>query len=130
MKVRCISTEPTREQAEQLGPYFRSGVTKYPVDIGVEYLALGVGSWDGIAWVELAMPTEVVVSVPLFLFEITDPRPSALWEVRIHKDGALTLWPRAFYEEFFHDRLSDGDPEMVAALRHIQRAMWKEMESG
>ena len=129
MRIQCISTEPDAGQVKQLGNYYRLGKTRYPVDLGIEYTVLGLGVWDGVTWVEIAMPTEVVISVPLFLFQITDPRASTLWEVRSHEDGALTLWPSAFYGEFFHDRLSEGDPELVEKLRELQRRMWDEMES-
>lgn len=127
MRVMCVASSPSPEQARRLGAAFRAGRTTYPVTGGIEYVALGLGFWDGVAWVEISMETEAVVSIPLFLFEITDPRPSSLWEVRSHSDGGVTLWPREFYEPLFHDYLSDGRSDEVAALRKIQRHMRDEM---
>lgn len=123
MRVQCIAEYPSQEQIRQLGQNYRPGKTVYPVQPGIEYLVLGLGMWEGISWVELAMETEVVVSVPLFLFEITDSRCSRLWEVRTHEDGALTLWPGPFYEKYFHDHLSEGCAAEVATLRALQQQM-------
>jgi hypothetical protein len=93
------------------------------VVFGQEYTVFGLGVWDGITWVEIELSTEVVVSVPLFLFEILDGRPSRLWDVRLHEDGALTLWPPAFYEQYFHDRLSDGVEKAVRDFRTLKRTI-------
>ncbi|MDT8442638.1 MAG: hypothetical protein RQ723_13445 [Desulfuromonadales bacterium] len=127
MRVQCVATIPSSEQVEQLGEAYREGFTAYPVHEGLEYIALGIGVWGGIVWVEVAMETEAVVSVPMFLFRITDPSPSSLWEIRLHADGALTLWPREFYEDFFHDRLSEGRTAEVEVLRRVQNQMDAEM---
>lgn len=127
MRVKCVAAKPNPDQVNRLGKSYREGLTAYPIHEGLEYVAFGIGVWEGIPWVEIAMETDAVVSVPLFLFQITDPSPSSLWEIRLHPDGALTLWPADFYGEYFHDRLSDGRPDEVEALRRIERFMNAEM---
>jgi hypothetical protein len=53
------------------------------------------------------------------LFEIVDPRPSRFWVARKVNDFTLSLWPEEFYEDYFHDRLSDGEPIGVEAFRRV-----------
>lgn len=123
MRVRCIAEEPNADQVILLGSQFQPGRTVYPVTAGEEYAVLGLGVWDGVLWIEIEMQAEVVVSVPLFLFAIVDGKPSRLWEGRLHADGAFTLWPPSFYQETYHDRLSDGKPEEVRDFRSIKERM-------
>ncbi|HEX8363535.1 MAG TPA: hypothetical protein VF613_25670 [Longimicrobium sp.] len=126
MRIRCIAEHPNSQQVQQLGTYYRPGKTVFPVNNGQQYTALGIGTWDGVHWVEVETPTEDVVSVPLFLFEIVDGTPSHLWEARVHEDGALTFWPSAFYHEFFHSRLSDDAPDVLAEFRVLKHRMAEE----
>lgn len=126
MRVRCLAETPNEDQVRQLAARYRVGKTVYPVVFGQEYMVLGLGVWDGVTWIEIELSTEVVVSVPLFLFEIVDARPSRLWQVRVHDDGALTLWPPAFYEQTFHDRLSDGSQKAVRDFRRLKRGIEEE----
>jgi hypothetical protein len=57
------------------------------------------------------------VMVPGALFEITDSKASRHWIVKNAEGSNLTLWPEEFYAEFFHDRVTDYEPEALAALR-------------
>lgn len=123
MKVRCVSEQPNELQLRQLGSDYTPGKTVYPVVFGQEYTVYGIGAWDGVLWLEIEMQRDVVVTVPLFLFEIVDGKPSRLWEARVHEDGAFTLWPPSFYEEAYHDRLSDGKAPEVDDFRSIKQKL-------
>lgn len=126
MRIRCIAGEPSDEQIERLGDSYQRGRTIFPVDVGQEYEALGLSFWDSVAWVEIAMQSEVVVSVPLFMFEVIDDRVPTVWRVRQHDDGGLSLWPACFYDEFFHDRLSNRDPKYLSAFRELLNELRRE----
>src|SRR6266481_1437273 len=99
MKTKCISRELTEEQRLffKVPPLFR---TVHQITIGREYLVLGI---------------LFVVNSPVYgntaLFEIVDGRCSSFWETRFYKNGDITMWPSEFYEPYFHDDLSDGDPK-------------------
>lgn len=67
-------------------------------------------------------------SIPALLFELVDRRVSKHWVARQDDDGALLLWPEAFYSDFFHDDLSEGLAQavqvftsVVELLRHEQQ---------
>ena len=126
MRAKCISTVPTKEQAAALGHHYVTGKTEYLLDVGVEYTVLGVGFWDGVGWFEIAPSMRTLVSVPAVLFEITDGRPSRYWVIRMHDDGAITLWPPSFYHPYYHDHLSEGAEEAVDDFRHLFTLLEKE----
>jgi hypothetical protein len=93
------------------------------VRCGEEHTVFGIGFWDGIVWIDVEVQTEVLVSVPLFLFEIVDGRPSRLWEARVDQNGGLTMWPPSFYERAYHDRLSDGKLPETKDFEVIKKRM-------
>lgn len=68
------------------------------------------------------------LSIPAALFEITDSRCSSFWKARIHQDGAVTLWPTEFYEPYFHDKLSDHDPEMRKLFESVLKKLAAEFD--
>src|SRR5215472_4377904 len=106
MIVRCVLTNPTEAQIRVLGPGFRRD-RSFGVVKGREYLVLGMdidpatGAFGTGAWVDVLMEPEIptVISVPLCLFEIADPRLSKYWEVRVSDEGIVNLWPPSFYRE-------------------------------
>jgi hypothetical protein len=55
---------------------------------------------------------ENLAFAPLFLFEITDGRPSMYWVSKFYEDGSFNMQPPSFYNEFYHDDLSEGIPEV------------------
>lgn len=125
MRVRCTAEAPSDDQIRSLGSAYRVGKTRYPVTRGEEYLVFGLIYLNSVSWIDIEMPTEVVVSVPLFLFEIIDSRASRLWKIKIEPDG-LTLWPKEFYDPFFHSRLADGIPEILSGFRQLKERFRKE----
>src|SRR6266516_6680332 len=103
MRVKCVALKPRKEQQRLLGSRFIAGRTRYPVDLGHQYTVLGVGFWDGVVWFDIASSPRALVSVPAFLFEITNHKPSRHWEARLREDGSFMLWPPSFYHQHYHD---------------------------
>jgi hypothetical protein len=123
MRAKCVALEPTIPEQKLLGSKFVPGKTRYPVEIGIEYTVLGVGFWDGVTWFEINASPSALVSVPMFLFEITNGRPSRHWQARVSQDGAFTLWPPSFYHEHYHDDLSEGVSEAIEDFSHLRRVL-------
>ena len=71
MLLRCIASEPTQEQEQELKAGFGGGET-FHVTPGDEYVALGLEYWKGLLWVDLAENDRTVTSAPIFLFDIID----------------------------------------------------------
>jgi hypothetical protein len=126
MRAKCIVTTPSEEQTLVPGKSFVPGRTEYPVEPGVEYTILGLGFWDGLVWFEIAASMRTVVSVPAVLFEVTSGKPSRHWDIRLHADGALTLWPRSFYHRYYHDHLSEGRSGAVEDFRSLYGLLERE----
>jgi hypothetical protein len=122
MRIRCVALAPSEDQARQLGAAFDLDRTDYDLDLFREYIALGVGFWDGVSWAEIATDGGWILSVPLFLFEITDARASKHWEVRADATS-LTLWPSRLYDPTFNARLADDVPEAVEAFHELRELL-------
>ncbi len=127
MIVRCVSEYPDEEQLRLLGPkFFRN--RSFGVVVGREYIVFGVtvvieasSAGKGLLFEHLTDTNYgYLVSTPACLFQIVDGTASSHWRIRIEDDGAVRLWPEVFYKEYFHDRLSDGDPEAVEDFRRIR----------
>jgi len=120
MIVRCVSLYPTEAQIKFLGPGFLRD-RSFGLVLEREYVVLGltvdaaVESNGRGAWVEVLIEPRVPtpVSVPLCLFEIVDSRASRFWEIQLSDNGVVRLWPPSFYHEYYHDDLSNRDPELV-----------------
>ena len=122
MRIRCIASTPTAEQAQRLGSAYDSERSDYDLDLLREYVALGIGCWDGIAWAQIATDGGWVLSVPLFLFEVSEATASRYWEVRLRPTG-VTMWPSALYEPTFNSELADDVPEAVEKFRELRRVI-------
>ena len=93
------------------GPDYSSYFT-----IGKIYVVLGIAynsdpSSYRTTFIDLCDDIGNCTSIPIFLTEIVDPRPSMFWRGKIIKND-LVLWPSEFYREFFHDDLSEEKPEI------------------
>jgi hypothetical protein len=131
MKVVCTSRHPTKEQNIVLG-YPNGESVGYEISVGKEYVVLGISF-------QLSSPMNKGVTfllrdnfdrcafVPACLLDITDPRPSLFWVATRHDDFDLSLWPREFHGEYFHDLLSDGEPAETKMFRVVCQAL--ELES-
>jgi len=64
---------------------------------------------------------------PLFHFEIVDPRLSRYWIAKKKPGSAsISLAPASFFEEYFHDDLSEGAPAAEAAFRTAKDLLERE----
>jgi len=108
MKVRCRSTAYTEEQRVELGidddPWMSKNLGG-KVTIGKEYLVFGlevdldrerqrVGPF-----VTIIPDVGYLLTLPLCLFQVTDPRVSRHWEVQSRSAGTMGLYPPSFYRE-------------------------------
>lgn len=71
---------------------------------------------------------DYIISVPLCIFEIVDNRPSQYWKIQKRSEYEISLWPEEFYQEYFHDDLSDGVPEVVEIYKRVVERLEKEFD--
>lgn len=129
MKVICINNRLTREQKQALD-IAQDNDFKYPFEVGQTYTVLGIsgGTSSNISNTLLEMPYFYIFPTPLCLFQIIDDRPSQYWKIQKHGDSRLTLWPEEFYQEYFHDDLSNGFPEVVEIYKRVVEKLEKEFD--
>ena len=92
---------------------------------GKSYTVYGVSCAEGNVWYDIvdddAAPYPV--SVLAAIFRVSDGRPSRLWVCRFNERGSFFLWPVSWYEDFYHDRLSEGDKKLVADFHKVKAEM-------
>lgn len=132
MLVRCLASRLTDHQKCQLG--VKNPAPEYQLRVGGEYLVLGITfllptppHGGGVRY-EILNDYGKCRSIPAFLFEVVDGRASQHWLARQSEDGALLLWPKAFYLEFFHDDLSEGVAQAVQAFSSVVELLRQEQE--
>lgn len=130
MLVRCVASRLTDDQKSQLG--VKDPSPEYELRVGSEYLVLGITfllptppHGGGVRY-EILNDYGKCRSIPAFLFELVDRRVSKHWVARQDDDGALLLWPEAFYSEFFHDDLSEGRAQAVLVFSSIVEMLRQE----
>lgn len=122
MRVRCLARELTNEQREatSASALFRP---RYQITEDREYLVLGMSFlvnspiYGHCCLFTIQDDATRCIMVPSALFAITDSRASKHWIVKSAEGSNLTVWPEEFYAEFFHDRVTDYEPEALAALK-------------
>jgi hypothetical protein len=122
MKVRCIRTELTSEEAVRLGAPWNSASIDLSLVEGRTYLAYSLYVNQGVSCVRLESDTGYLYPVPLVLFEIADSRPSRYWEVRL-REGQLELAPPLLFTDFFFDDLAEGVAAVKAAFQELSSIM-------
>lgn len=129
MIVKCVAALPTREQAERLGDHYRAGKQAFGIVPGKEYVVFGIKMLGGEPWLEIIDPDThpgYLYGVPLILFEFVDSRVSALWEARVSKGGELKLAPPSLLQDYYHDDLFEGVPEVVDDFLCVREQLEKE----
>jgi len=129
MKVVCIAIQrpsTSAQNSESSGQLIWNRL-----EIGRQYTVMGMSyGIDAHGSILLEIPDEhYVIDAPLDLFDIVDERPSRYWLARKFGDHGLHLWPEAFYIDYFHDRLSDFDPELTAIYRELRARMESEFDA-
>ena len=132
MKVRCIARELSEDQKVlyKLPGRFKP---QHGVAVGKEYVVIAVSFVVNSPYYGDSPLFEVVnenlhlVSVPAALFEITDPRCSALWMAKAHEDGTVSLRPQELYRDYFYDKLSDREAETQEVFQALLDKLEAEM---
>lgn len=127
MKVICKENKLTSEQKRSLG-ISESNDFVYPFEIGEIYTVLGLNHSLRQGTTILDMPYYYIFPTPLCLFDIVDDRPSSYWKIKKLSDYEISLWPEEFYQEYFHDDLSDGVPEVVEIYKSVLERLEKEFD--
>jgi hypothetical protein len=68
-------------------------------------------------------------SVPLCLFNIIENRISRYWKFQVWDNGDILFWPNSFYKPYYHDDLTEGNPEVVADFLKVKRLIDEEASS-
>ena len=117
MKIKCLTATPTLRGESVRVPGLDLGLTP-----GADYLVLGITLltertiWKDAIVYQVLSKHQQITHAPSSMFEIVDGRVSRYWTLKMEPSGAH-IQPSAFHAKFFHDRLSDGQPEEVAAFR-------------
>jgi hypothetical protein len=130
MLVTCKMTTLSGEQITALGGSVHQQV--FDVTEGGAYLVLGLTVYvasrvygSGV-YVEIEDDSGHVVSAPLFLFEIIDGRPSQYWVSRFWDDGSFAFWPPSFFNDCYHDRLSESVPDVRRDYESVRAQLREE----
>ena len=125
MIARCRSIKPSDSEAAAASIDFTGLRQPYAVTVGKSYVVLGLtfsnapsllGTDGAITYTE---NDRYILSAPLAMFEIVDPRPSTKWTFGRSQNGEWCFWPPSFFADFYADKLSDGDPAMVDDFQRI-----------
>jgi hypothetical protein len=99
--------------------------------VGTVLTVYGIEFASGNVFYRVANPPEGRYSILCLglLFEIVDSRISRHWECRVTSAGKIVLWPASWFVEFYHDRLSDGEPTIVANFAKVKHLLEEEASS-
>jgi len=128
MIAKCVSAYPNQEQLDFLGTEFFKD-REFHVTAGDEYVVLGLtfvvendSSGRGLL-LEHVDDYGHLVTTPACLFDILDGTVSRYWQIRVGRDGMVTLWPPSFYRQYYHDDLSENVTEVVEDFKRIRRSI-------
>ncbi len=132
MKVRCIQTSPTSEQREEFS-INRVGFSTTDVTVGKEYIVLGLsvitmrnGPFGLGTLLEIIDDQDSWALAPMYMFEVSDPRPSRYWTIKKDSDNTIALLPESFHQPFYADQLTDLVPEIVADFKRVRALLESE----
>lgn len=123
--MRCRSIKPSNQEAAAASIDFTGLRQPYDVTVGKSYVALGLvfssvpsllGTDGAVTYTENDF---YIMSAPLVMFEIVDPRPSAKWTFGRNQNGEWCFWPPSFFTNFYADKLSNGDPALVNDFQRV-----------
>lgn len=131
MVIKCISNKPTTEQKKLLPLVYSK--SDFHITKDQHYIVLGIsflfhkteGRWSV---VEIISDYGHLSHVPLFLFEVVDARVSKFWRIKIYDEYEITLWPELFYQEYFHDDLSENRVDLVREFAFVRRLIENEAQ--
>lgn len=116
MKLNCVSQKLQIIDLEILGEYPEKK-NHFFITTGKEYVVFGLSFYSNRygkgCFVQILSDHNHLIDVPIKLFKITDNRSSRYWNIKINENGDMFLWPASFFEEFYHDDLSEGIDHIV-----------------
>ena len=123
MIVRSLSNRLTAAQKMDFG-YNSSASIFYQLTAGKEYPVLGISLLTSAPinrGVNLMVEDDIgrCAFAPMCLFDIVSPSVSRIWKAEKTEALDLLLWPNEFLAEFFHDDLSDGEPQALSIFRSV-----------
>lgn len=119
LKARERAFDDTHGVA-QFDAYAYPDRTESDLQVGSEYVAMGLGFWENKVWVEIATLGGFLISVPLDEFDVVHASVSVYWSLRILPDQSVLLWPEEFYREAFQADLADGEPDAVRDFKRVR----------
>lgn len=94
------------------------------LNLGEEYVVYAITIQKYMTYVQIYIDKKLI-SVPLELFEIIDSRVSKYWLVTC-TNSITRFWPDEFYQEYFHDDLFEGIPNIVTQFNEVSDRIEKE----
>ena len=96
--------------------------------IGTEFTVYGLEFANGNVLYRLGNPPgeEYAIQCLAALFETVDERVSRYWHSRMLKGGRFVLWPPSWFTDYYHDRLSEGDPVISADFAEVRQLLGAE----
>ena len=92
---------------------------------GVQFIAFS-SIYGRIVLFDIENDDGVLLPVPNTLFDVVDGRVSNCWTVQQDAGADIKIWPEEFYRDYFHDDLSNGDAEAVAAFAKVRHRLESE----
>jgi hypothetical protein len=95
--------------------------------LGTEFVVYGMDVVEGNVMYRIANPPDgsFVITCLAALFEISERKVSKHWECRFdNKTGNFAIWPPSWFKfAYYHDRLSDGESEVVEDWKEAKRVL-------
>lgn len=138
MKVKCIYKtfeelpKETFDLLLQINELKNLNSNKPCITVGKEYIVYGIHSSLGNTWYFIADDDYIdyPVCVLAVFFKIIDPRISKYWHFDIDKNGDFSLWSPSWNQiEYYFDRLTDGEPDIVEDFKKIKEQIDLETEN-
>jgi len=134
LKVICKYTEVTDELIKKLDLDENVQCFHYTITKGKEYVVLALSYAPSLNLnseypvIQIKDDSGYLYSHPLFLFNIVDDRVSKYWHIRFDRtDGWLKMWPESFYQEYYHDDLSNDVIEIEKDFKRVSKLLEEEI---
>jgi hypothetical protein len=126
MIVRCISkikSDPLFKNSIDLSKQdFHLTIGKYYLVYGIQFYA------DGSRSIDYVSDSDNLAQAPLEFFEVIDNKVSKYWQLKIWSSNDVTLWPPIFYQEYFHDDLSEAVDDVVIGFKELKELLEEEQD--
>ena len=137
MKVQCRGSRLEDLSKDLVDSLFdletlrATGAHRPRITAGKKYTVYGISCGAGNIWFDIVDDDEMcyTVGVLAVFFTISDSKPSKTWVCHLNDRGFLFLWPPSWLEPLYHDRLTDGDPEVVADFGRVKAAVDSEVST-